>query len=63
MLAAPDDESDTAAGVPAVRTALVPTELAVVLGLCCAVDAADGVLLPTLFRALEQDLGLTSRRR
>jgi MFS family permease len=37
----------------------VPVAVAVVLGLCCALDAADGVLLPTLFRALERGLGIT----
>jgi MFS family permease len=31
----------------------------VVLGLCSSVDSADGVLLSTLFRSLEMDLGLT----
>jgi MFS family permease len=37
----------------------VPRGAATTLGLCCAVDAADGVLLSTLFRSLERDLGLT----
>jgi hypothetical protein len=39
--------------------ATVPLDVTVVLGLCSSVDSADGVLLSTLFRSLEMDLGLT----
>ena len=37
----------------------VPKTVTLVLAACCAVDSADGVLLSTLFRALERDLGIT----
>ena len=39
--------------------AAVPKTVTLVLAACCAVDSADGVLLSTLFRALERDLGIT----
>ena len=38
---------------------VVPKLVTFVLACCCAVDSADGVLLSTLFRALERDLGIT----